>query len=321
MRAIVQDAYGDSSALRMEDVAVPEPGPHEVRIRVRAAGVNMADWHLMTGLPSIARLALGMRRPNQRVRGVDAAGTVEAIGAGVTRFRVGDEVFGEAPGSFAEAVLAKEAHLAPKPSGVPWEVAAAAPMAGYTALQALRAAGDVGGRRVVVSGAGGGVGSAAVELAKAAGAHVTAVCSTGKVEFVRDLGADVVVDYRREDVTRGRDRFDAVLDFAGSRPVREWRRVLAPGGRIVLGGGEGGGNVLGPLSRSLSAAFSSIGRREKAVTLFAAISTDALEQVAAHLEAGTYRPRVARSYRLDEAPTAIDDLRAARHAGKLVVVP
>jgi len=208
-----------------------------------------------------------------------------------------------------------------KPVGVSWELAAAAPMAGYTALQALRAAGDVAGRRIVVSGAGGGVGGAVVELAKAAGAHVTGVCSTTKVDAVLTLGADEVVDYRCDDGTRRGDRFDAVLDFAGSRPVREWRRVLAGGGRIVLGGGEGGGRVLGPLGRSLSGALSSIGRREKAVTLFAAVSSDALAEVAAHLEAGTFRPRVARSYPLEDAPQAIDDLRAARYPGKLVIAP
>lgn len=319
MRAVVQDRYGDSEALRVEEVPMPDPGAGEVRVRVLAAGVNMADWHFMTGLPSIARLALGVSRPKRRIRGEDVAGVVDAVGPGVTEFAVGDEVFGSAGGSFAESVIARADLLAPKPERVSFEEAAAAVMPGMTALAAIAAAGDLAGRRIVVTGAGGGVGSAVVELATSAGARVTAVCSTAKVPFVRELGAAEVVDYRLEDLLARGERWDVALDFAGSRPVAQWRRLLEPGGVLVLGGGEGGGTVLGPVSRSLTALYT--GRGIRVVTLFSAAKGETLRRVAAHLVAGEYRPRVARSYSLDEAAAAIDDLRAARHPGKLVLVP
>ncbi len=289
-----------------------------MRVAVRAAGVNMADWHLMTGRPLLVRAFLGMRAPKRRVRGQDVAGVIDAVGPGVTAFAVGDEVFGEAGGSFAEFVVARVDQLVRKPANASFEQAAAIPMGGYTALQALRAAGDVSGLNVVVTGAGGGVGSALVQLAHARGAGVTAVCSAGKAEFVRSLGADEVVDYATADVTAGASRFDVVFDFAGGRRIAHWRRVMVPGGVLVLGGSEEGGLILGPIGRSLTGI---VPRGIRVVTLMADTRPDDLEELARMLAEGTLTATVARSYPLADTAAAVDDLRAARYPGKLVVVP
>jgi NADPH:quinone reductase-like Zn-dependent oxidoreductase len=318
MKAVVQDVYGDSDVLRLSEIDTPEPGDGEVRVAVRAAGVNMADWHLMTGRPALVRLFLGMRGPKRRVRGQDVAGVVDAVGSGVTTLAVGDEVFGEASGSFAEFVVTGAQQLVPKPANVTFEQAAAVPMGGYTALQALRAAGDVAGQKVAVSGAGGGVGSAVVQLAHARGAHVTAVCSAGKADFVRALGADEVIDYATTDVTTGAHSFDAVFDFAGGRSIARWRRVMVPGGVLVLGGDEEGGAILGPLGRSFTGL---VPRGIRVVTLMANTTSEDLEELARLVTDGTLKATVARSYPLADTATAIDDLRAARYPGKLVVVP
>ena len=247
-----------------------------------------------------------------------SSGVVDAVGAGVTAFAVGDEVFGEAGGSFAECVVAGVDQLVRKPANASFEQAASIPMGGYTALQALRAAGDVSGLNVVVTGAGGGVGSALVQLAHARGARVTAVCSAGKAEFVRSLGADEVVDYATTDITTGASRFDVVFDFAGGRRIAHWRRVMVPGGILVLGGSEEGGLILGPIGRSLTAL---IPRGIRVVTLVANTRPDDLEELARMLADGTLKATVARSYALADAAAAIDDLRSARYPGKLVVVP
>jgi NADPH:quinone reductase-like Zn-dependent oxidoreductase len=321
MRATTQDRYGDADVLRVTDTPVPSPAPGRVLVQVAAAGLNMADWHLMTGKPYIARLALGMRRPRNAVRGEDVAGTVTAVGEGVTRFTVGDRVFGSAPGAFAEFVTAREESLALVPHGIDLAVAAASPMAGYTALAALDAARVGPGTRLLVSGAGGGVGGFVVQLAHALGATVTGVCSAGKREAVEGFGAYEVIDYRREDVTTLAARWDAVIDFAGDRRVSRWRRIIVPGGRLVLGGGEGGSQVLGPLDRALSGLVASAGSRLTVTTLLALVSAEGLGRVAGHLEDGTLRPLVARTYGLDEVPSAVEDLRAARYPGKLVIIP
>jgi NADPH:quinone reductase-like Zn-dependent oxidoreductase len=321
MRAVTQGRYGDTSVLRVAHVPVPAPAAGRVLVRVAAAGLNMADWHLMTGKPVIARLVLGFRGPRSPIRGDDVAGTVVAVGEGVTRLAVGDRVFGSASGSFAEFVVAREELVVRIPEGVTDTEAAASPMIGYTALAALDAAGVERGTRVVVSGAGGGVGGAVVQLAHARGAVVTGVCSAGKAEAVLAFGADEVVDYRREDVTRRADRWDAVIDFAGDRTVSRWRRVLVPGGRLILGGGEGGSRIVGSLDRAVPGLVASIGRRLRVTTLVATASARGLERVAEHLEQGTLRPLVSRSYGLEEVPQAIDDLRSARFPGKLAIVP
>lgn len=320
MKAIIQDRYGDSGVLRLAEVPDPVVTPGHVVLGVKAAGVNMADWHLMAGDPKLVRLALGFGGPSKSpIRGQDVAGVVEAVGDGITGLRVGDEVFGAARGSFAERVLAKAADLVAKPAGVSWEAAGGATMPAYTALQALRRAGDLSGRRVVVTGAGGGVGSFVVQLAHARGAHVTAVCSAGKADFVRGLGADAVIDYRVTDVTAGDERFDVVIDFAGGAPIRDWRRVMTRGGVLVLGGDEQrGGTLLGPIPRGIAAGFA---RGIRAGLLMADVTPEDLAETARLLESGDLRVPVARSYALADAPRAIDDLRAARYAGKLVVVP
>jgi NADPH:quinone reductase-like Zn-dependent oxidoreductase len=324
MRAVTQDRYGDGDVLRVDDIPTPAPGPGRVLVRVGAAGLNMADWHLMTGKPALARLALGFRRPRAATRGEDVAGTVEAVGEGVEHFSVGDRVFGSAPGSFAEFVIARADRLVRTPSAVDDRTAAASPMAGFTALHALRVASvdePAGGVRVLVTGAGGGVGGFVVQYASARGAHVTAVCSAGKAEAARSFGAHEVVDYANRDVTRGTARWDVVIDFAGNRRVSAWRRVLAPGGHLILGGGEGGGSVLGPLDRAIPGAFATVTRAARVTTLLATTNLPDLERIAADLESGVLRPLVARAYGLDEVPAAIEDLRKATYPGKLVVVP
>lgn len=318
MRAVVRREYGESQVLRLEQAPDPEPADGQVLVRVKAAGVNMAEWHLMSGKPTIARLAFGMPRPRDPRLGADVAGVVEGVGPGVTRFAVGDEVFGSALGSWAELVVAKEDRLRPKPANLSFEEAAAVPMAGYTALQAVRLVGDLERTHVAVTGAGGGVGSYAVQLLSAGGARVTAVCSARKAEFVRRLGAHDVVDYGTTDPSAGPPRFDAVLDFAGGLPVRRWKRALKPGGLLVLGGAENGGDVLGPLGRSLSALLV---RGIRVVTLVAREAGADLDALGEVLASGELRSTRARTYRLEEAAQAVEDLRAAAHPGKLVLVP
>jgi NADPH:quinone reductase-like Zn-dependent oxidoreductase len=318
MRAVLRREYGETDVLSVEDVDIPTPGEGQVLVRVAAAGVNMAEWHLMTGRPSLVKLALGFPKPRDPSLGADLAGVVDAVGAGVTRFAVGDEVFGTGDGTFAEYAVAKADWLETKPANVSFEEAAAVPMAGYTALQALAAAGDITGKQVAVSGAGGGVGSMLVQLARARGAHVTAICSARKAEFVLRLGATEVIDYATTDVTAGERRFTAVFDFAGGRPLRSWRRVIHPGGTLVLGGDENGGAVLGPLGRSFRALFV---RGIRIVTLMASSKAESFDELRRSLTVGELRSPLTRSYPLAETAQAIDDLRAARHPGKLVVVP
>lgn len=318
MRAVVRREYGETDVLRVESMALPEPGEGQVLLRVKAAGVNMAEWHLMTGTPTIARLAFGLTRPKDPRLGADVAGVVEKLGPGVAGLAVGDEVFGSALGSWAELAVANTRMLRPKPATVTFDEAAAVPMAGYTALQAVRLVGDLARKHVAVTGAGGGVGSYAVQLLSAGGARVTAVCSARKAEFARRLGAHDVVDYAAADPTAGEPRFDAVLDFAGGLPVRRWRRAMKPRALLVLGGAENGGDVLGPLGRSLSGVFV---RGIRVVTLLARESGDDLDDLSARLGTGELRSTLARTYPLEEAARAVDDLRAATHPGKLVLVP
>jgi len=321
MKAILQDVYGTADVLELRDIARPAAGKGEVLVSVRAAGVEQGVWHLMTGLPYLIRLfGFGLKKPKVPVRGREVAGVVEAVGAGVTRLKAGDEVFGTSEGSFAEYVCAQEGRLAAKPRNLSFEEAAAAPISGVTALQAVRDAGQVTvGQKVLVIGAGGGVGSFAVQIAKAFGADVTGVCSTGKVGLVRSLGADAVVDYTREDFAAGGVRYDVILDTAGNRPLSVLKRALGPRGTLVLVGGERGGKLTGGFERSLAAPLFSLFSRQKFKGLVSKETHLDLEALASLIEAGSVRPALDKVFALAEAPAAITYLREGRSLGKVVV--
>src|SRR5918994_5167439 len=239
MKAIVQDKYGSADVLELGEVEKPQPGDDELLVRVHAAGVDPGVWHLMTGRPYLVRaMGFGLRRPKIRVRGTDAAGIVEATGKNVVRLKPGDSVYGTCDGSFAEYACAKAERFAPKPSNLSFKQAAAVPVSGVTALHGLRDAGKLQPeQKVLIIGAAGGVGTYAVQLAKAFGAVVTGVCSTSKVDLVREIGAEEVIDYTREDFTEGTRQFDLILDTAGRRPLRQLRRALTPQGTLVIVGG------------------------------------------------------------------------------------
>lgn len=321
MKAIVQDVYGSADVLELREIARPEPRDGEVLIRVRAAGVDQGVWHLMAGLPYLVRLfGYGLKKPKVPVRGREVAGVVEAVGGGVTRFSPGDEVFGTCEGSFAEYACAKEDKVARKPAGLSFEEAAAAPISGVTALQAVRDAGQViVGQKVLILGAGGGVGSFAVQLAKAFGAEVTGVCSTGKVELVRSLGADAVIDYTTTEIARGGKLYHVILDTAGNRPLSLLRRLLFPKGTLVIIGGESGGKLTGGFQRSLGAPLTSLFARRKFKGLVAKETHLDLEALASLMEAGSVKPAVDKVFPLAEAPAAIRYLREGRARGKVVV--
>ncbi|MFE5523812.1 NAD(P)-dependent alcohol dehydrogenase [Streptomyces virginiae] len=320
MKAIVQDVYGPPEVLRMEEMERPVPRPREVLVRVRAAGVDQGVWHLMAGLPYAVRAVSGLRTPRSRVRGMDVAGVVEAVGPDVTRFRPGDEVYGNCSGSFAEYACAKEGSLAPKPAGLSFEQAAAVPVSACTALGAVRDSGQVkAGQRVLVLGASGGVGSFAVQVAKAYGAHVTGVCSTTKTDLVRSLGADEVLDYTRQDPVDGTHRYDVILDIAGNRPISRLRRALTPRGTLAIVGGEGGGNWIGGNQRQLGAMLLTpfVGHRLRAHgTLVRSRDLEALTEL---IEAGSVTPAVDRIYPLAEVPDAIRYLRDGQVRGKVAI--
>jgi NADPH:quinone reductase-like Zn-dependent oxidoreductase len=321
MKAIVQDVYGSADVLELRDIARPEPGDGQVLIRVKAAGVDQGVWHLMAGLPYLVRLfGYGLKKPKVPVRGREVAGVVEAVGTGVTRFAAGDEVYGTCDGSFAEYVCAKEDKLARKPLGISFEEAAAAPISGVTALQAVRDAGQVTvGQKVLILGAGGGVGSYAVQLAKAFGAEVTGVCSTGKVELVRSLGAGAVIDYTTSDIAGTGELYDLIIDTAGNRPLSFLRRLLVPKGTLVIVGGEGGGKLTGGLERSLGAPLVSLFSGRKFKGLAAKETHLDLEALASLIESGSVKPAVDRVFPLAEAPAAIQYLREGRARGKVVI--
>jgi len=322
MKAITQDRYGDADVLELRDIPRPTVGKGCVRVRVRTAGVDMGAWHLMTGLPQLARFfGLGLRRPKNPVRGLELAGVVDAIGEGVTRFKVGDEVFGVGDGAFAEYAIAKERYLVFKPSGVSFDDAAASAVSGLTAMQAVDREGRVeAGQRVLVLGAGGGVGSFAVQLAKAAGAHVTGVCSTAKVALVRSLGADAVIDYRTSEL---HGEYDVIIDTGGQRPLAVLRALLSPTGTLVIVGGEGGSRFLGGLSRTLAASLPSLpfgaGSRQKLRSLISLTTVGDLERVAELLARGSMRAAIERRYPLAEVPDAMRRLAAGEAQGKLVI--
>jgi NADPH:quinone reductase-like Zn-dependent oxidoreductase len=321
VKAIVQDKFGPADGLELRDIETPEIGAGEVLVRVHAAGVDRGVWHVMTGLPYPIRLAgYGFRAPKQGVPGTDLAGVVTAVGADVTRFAPGDEVLGTGIGTYAEYARAREDQLAAKPSALSFEQAAALPVSGVTALQALRDRGAVQpGQHVLVIGASGGVGTFAVQLAKAFGAEVTGVCSTTKVDLVRSLGADHVVDYRREDFVASSTRYDLILDIGGNTSLARLRRALTPKGTLVIVGGETSGKWLGGSDRQVRAMVLSMFVSQKLGTFIAAVKQDDLLVLAQLAESGQLTPAVDRTFSLDEAAKAIRHVEEGHARGKVVV--
>jgi NADPH:quinone reductase-like Zn-dependent oxidoreductase len=321
MRAVVLDRFGPPEVLGLRDVDEPPVGDGDVLVRVRAASVNPADWYAMTGTPWVARPTMGLRKPRATRVGLDLAGVVAAVGGDVTRFKPGDEVFGAGTGTLAEQVAVAEDTLVPKPSNLSFEQAAAVPVAGLTALQGLRDKGRLRpGQRVLVNGASGGVGTFAVQIAKALGAEVTGVCSTRNVEMAGSLGADRVVDYTREDFTGTDRRYDLLLDVAGSRPWPACRRVLEPAGTLVLVGAPTGSRLLGPLGHIAKVRLASLRAGQRVVFFISKATTEDLTALADLLEAGTVTPVVERTYALSEAVHAFRHLGEGHARGKLVVV-
>jgi len=320
MRAIVQDTYGSADVLRLTRVARPAIADDEVLLRVHAAGLDRGTWHLMAGKPYLIRLGFGLRRPKNPVPGRDVAGTVVSVGSAVTRFAEGDEVFGVGPGSFAEYAVAREDKLATKPVNLTFAQAAVVPVSAGTALQALCDVGRVEqGHRVLVIGASGGVGSYAVQLAKAFGAEVTGVCSTGKVDLVRSLGADHVIDHTRDDFADSEHRYDLVLDIGGRPALSRLRRALTPTGTAVLVGGEEGGSFSGGMNRQLRALAQSLFVRQRLTMFVARERASDFERLADLIEAGTVTPSIDRTYSLDRAAEAMRYLEAGRVRGKVAI--
>jgi NADPH:quinone reductase-like Zn-dependent oxidoreductase len=319
MRAIVQDGYGCANVLHLARISRPEIGGSEVLLRVHAAGLDRGQWHLMTGRPYLLRPVVGFRGRRNPVSGLDVAGTVIAAGPGVTRFSVGDEVFGFGRGTFAEYAVAREDKLARKPADASFEQAAAVPVSAVTALMALTDAGHVlAGQTVLITGASGGVGSYAVQLARAFGAEVTGVCSTAKLDLVRSLGASDVIDYTRDDFAAGGRRYDLIIDIAGSPALSRLRRALTPAGTAVIVGGEEGGNVTG-MGRQFRALALSPFLRQRLTLLTPRQRSADLERLAALIEAGTVTPSIGATYPLDQVPEAMRHLEAGQARGKIVI--
>ncbi|MFJ5957708.1 NAD(P)-dependent alcohol dehydrogenase [Paenarthrobacter sp. NPDC092416] len=349
MRAIVFEAYGPADVLHLAQIPRPQIAENEVLVKVHAAGLDRGTWHITTGLPYVLRLAYGFRSPKYPVPGLDVAGAVEAVGAKVTRFVVGDPVFGVAKGPFAEYASARENQLALKPTNISFEQASVVPVSACTALQALRAAGlnpnqsaDPGqtndtiqtigadpntkdtdpnakARKVLILGASGGVGSYAVQLAKAAGAEVTGVCSTSKMDMVRSLGADHVIDYTHQDFADGSEHYDVIIDIAGNPSIKRLRRALTPGGTAVLTGGEEGGPLTGGLDRQLRALALSPFIGQKLTMIFGTEGSDDLEYLAGILEAGSLVPAIDRVYPLEQVPDAMRYFDAGKVRGKVAI--
>ncbi len=318
MKAIVQDTYGTADVLKLADIDRPVAGADELLVRVHAAGVDRGVSHLMTGLPYLLRLFFGLRAPKFRVRGREVAGRVEAVGNNVTQFQPGDEVFGVCEGSFAEYAVVRPDKCAPKPANLTLEQAAAVPVSGLTALHAVRDAARVKpGDKVMVIGAAGGVGTFAVQLAKAYGAEVTGVCSTTKVDLVRSIGADHVIDYTRDDIAVR--RHDVILDIAGNRRLSHLRRALTADGTLVIVGGEDGGRWFGGMGRTLRALLLSPFVGQKLTGLFSNEGKEDLQVARELIEAGKMTPVVDSTYPLIDAPKAIRHMEEGHSRGKVVI--
>ena len=321
MRAIVQDRYGAADVLRIAQIGRPEIADDEVLVHVRAAGLDRGTWHMMAGQPYLMRiLGFGVRKPKNRVPGLDVAGIVEAVGSAVSRFSPGDEVFGISRGSFAEYAAVLEDKLARKPANLTFEQAAAVPISAGTALQALTDAGNVEpGQRMLIIGASGGVGSYAVQLAKAFGAEVTGVCSTAKLDLVRSLGADHVIDYTQQDFADGTNRYDLILDIGGNSSLSRLRSALTPTGTLVIVGGEEGGKLTGGFGRSLRAPLLSPFVRQKLTMLASKERASDQERLTPLIEAGKVTPSIDRTYPLDRVAEAMRHLETGRVRGKIVI--
>jgi NADPH:quinone reductase-like Zn-dependent oxidoreductase len=321
MRAIVQRRYGDDPerVLRVDEIAAPKPGDDDVLVRVVAASVDMGTWHCMSGVPYAMRLmGFGVRTPRASNPGRAFAGTVESTGT-LAGFGIGDEVYGTCDGAFAELVRVEPTKLAPKPTNLSFEQAAAAPISGVTALQAVRKARVESGQRVLVTGASGGVGTFTVQIARAFGADVTGVCSTTKVDLVRSLGAREVIDYTRDDFADGQRHYDVILDIAGNRRLSELRRALTPKGTLVIVGGETDGRWVGGFDRSLRAAALSPFVRQRLGLLSSTENSADLTALRALIDAGDVTPVIDRSYPLHEAPAGIAYVRSGHARGKVVL--
>jgi NADPH:quinone reductase-like Zn-dependent oxidoreductase len=321
VKAIVQDRYGSADVLEFRDIEEPVVGENDVLLRVHAAGCGPDVWHLMTGMPYMARLAIGLRKPKLPVLGWDVAGTVDAVGSNVSGIERGDEVMGTTKGSFAELANAKADDLVPKPVKLTFEEAASLPISGITALRAIRDEGNVQpGQTVLVIGAAGGVGSLAVQIAKAYGAKVTAVSSTSKQDLVRSIGADDVIDYTAEDFTDGSRHWDVIVDTAGRRPLSELRRALTPKGTLVIVGGDGGGRWTGGFFRGmLRAPIVSLFVGQRLRGLATKVKREDVITLTELVEAGTLKPVIDRTYPLIEAPDAIRYLEEGHSRGKVVI--
>lgn len=320
MKAIVGDTYGPPDVLELRDIDRPEIGDDEVLVRVHAAGVDRGVWHLMTGLPYLTRLAFGLRAPKNPIPGMDVAGVVEAVGGSVTRLRPGDEVFGIGKGTFAEYARAPEHKLARKPASLTFEQAAVLAISGLTALQGLRDHGKVEpGQEVLIIGASGGVGTFAVQIAKAFGARVTGVCGSEKVEMVRSIGADHVIDYTREDFADGEQIYEVIFDVGGSSPLLRLRHSVTPKGTIVLVGGEGGGRWLGVVARLLRARLLSPFVGQNLRTFLSSENHEDMIALAELVESGKVAPVIDRTYPLAGVPDAIRYLEEGRARGKVVI--
>lgn len=321
MRAIVQDRYGTPEVLEIRQVAIPDPAPDQVLIQIVASSVNAADWHKSTGTPYIARTVAGLTRPKNPIPGADVAGIVVAVGDDVTRFEVGDEVFGDTGyGAYAEFAVASPQALAYKPAGIGFEEAAATPLAALTALQGLRDLGGVEeGMRVVVNGASGGVGTFAVQIAKALGAEVTAVCSTNKVDMVGSIGADRVIDYTAQDFVEVVQEQHVLLDNAGTRPWKETSRVLADDGiNVTIAGPKHA--WLGPLRNLIARKVASRFDNRRFTWFVAEMNQDDLETLGGMLASGQIRPVIEATYPLDRVPEALRAVGEGHSIGKRVIV-
>jgi NADPH:quinone reductase-like Zn-dependent oxidoreductase len=322
MKAIVQDRFGPPDVLRLADVDAPEPGPDDVLVRVAAVGLNPYDWHVLRGDPFVARLAggMGLRKPSARVAGVDAAGEVTAVGSNVRQLRPGDTVLGFCAGALAEYARAKAEEVVPKPARLTVEQAAAVPMAALTALQGLRDVGGVrAGHRVLINGAAGGVGSFGVQIARALGAEVTGVCSTGNLELVRSIGATHVVDYTAEDFTAGRARYDVILDNVGNRPLGRLRQALTPTGTLVLNGGGSPGKIIGAIAPMARAAVTDRFVRQRLRPFLAKPNQADLRALTGYIDEDRLTPVLDRTYPMAAVADGLRYVERGHTRGKVVI--